>query len=104
MFFFSLVDNSCIQINCIHKSTEPGYYEAGETPDDPNGFGIRLENDIVVVPVELENNFGNLNFFGFEEMTFVPYQHKLIKFELLTEKEVKDFGLKNVFSYKCFAN
>lgn len=60
---------------------EPGFYLDGE-------FGIRLENIIRVTNATLDNNFQNQGFLGFEDLTFVPYQHKLIKLELLTPQEV----------------
>jgi len=62
-------------------SNEPGYYEEGE-------FGIRLENVIRVKNASLDHNFQNIGFIGFEDMTLVPYQHKLIDFSLLTEEEL----------------
>ncbi len=70
--------------NCLiycYTYVEPGFYQEGE-------FGIRLENIIMVVNVTLENNFQDRGFLGFEDLTFVPYQHKLIKTELLTQQEV----------------
>lgn len=61
---------------------EPGYY------DEVLEFGIRLENVIRVAKVELAHDFQNSGWLGFEDMTFVPYSHKLINFALLTEDEV----------------
>lgn len=58
------------------SATEPGYYEEGN-------FGIRLENMIRVVTSSV-----NSGFLEMEDMVFVPYQHKLIKIDLLTEIEV----------------
>ncbi|CAL8095305.1 unnamed protein product [Orchesella dallaii] len=63
-------------------SNEPGYYEDGE-------FGIRLENLVRVKNVSLEHNFQNRGFLGFEDLTFVPYEHKLINFTLLTSEELQ---------------
>jgi len=61
-------------------TNEPGYYE-------DNHFGIRIENVLVIKPVELEHNFGGVNFLGFEHVTIVPIQQKLVDTGLLTEAE-----------------
>ncbi|KAI8809490.1 peptidase M24, structural domain-containing protein [Cladochytrium replicatum] len=62
-------------------SNEPGYYKDG-------GFGIRIENVVVVKPVTTANNFAGKQFYGFEHFTLVPIQTKLIKKELMTDAEV----------------
>lgn len=59
---------------------EPGYYEEGS-------FGIRLENLVTVVRSGVSEGFLEM-----EDMTFVPYQHNLIKLELLTAAEVVTEG------------
>lgn len=64
-------------------SDEPGYYE-------DNGFGIRIENIIMVKEVETKHQFGDKPFLGFEHVTLVPHCRKLIDPTLLT-KEEKDF-------------
>lgn len=56
-------------------SNEPGYYKEGE-------YGIRIEN--VVRVVELPDL---KRFYGFETLTLVPLEKKLIDDGLLTEKE-----------------
>jgi Xaa-Pro aminopeptidase len=56
-------------------SNEPGYYKEGE-------YGIRIEN--VVRVVELPDL---KRFYGFETLTLVPLEKKLIEESLLTEKE-----------------
>ena len=66
--------------NCI--SDEPGYYEDG-------GFGVRIENVIVVREVEMQGGFGGVTWLGFECVTMVPLCRKLIDEELLSEKERK---------------
>ena len=58
-------------------SNEPGYYKEGE-------YGIRIENLVRVV--ELSDLKG---FYGFETLTLVPLDKKLIDDSLLTEKERK---------------
>lgn len=70
-----------LPFNIVYFS-EPGYYE-------DKAFGIRLENIVRVKNVSLEHNFQSRGFLGFEDVTFVPYQHKLIDFSLLTEEEVR---------------
>lgn len=62
-------------------SNEPGYYEEGS-------FGIRLENIVRVVNSTVKGP-DNKQFLEIEDMTFLPYQHKLIKKDLLTVQEVK---------------
>lgn len=54
-------------------SNEPGVYIE-------NGFGIRLENEILCT--ELENGK-----YGFETITFCPFEREAILTELFTEKE-----------------
>ena len=45
---------------------EPGYYADGQ-------FGIRIENIVIVKPVQTPNNFGDKKFMGFEHVTMVRY-------------------------------
>ena len=52
-------------------TNEPGYYEK-------DSFGIRIENSILVV------NKGK-NKLGFENLTFLPYERKLINLRLLSK-------------------
>ncbi|KAI9193136.1 peptidase M24, structural domain-containing protein [Polychytrium aggregatum] len=61
-------------------SNEPGFYNDGK-------FGIRIENIILVKEVETPNNFGGVGYLGFEHVTLVPIQRRLIKVELLTPEE-----------------
>lgn len=62
-------------------SDEPGYYEDG-------AFGIRIENVIFVKDVTLEHNFQNKGFLGFEVVSLVPIQRKLLIPEMLTKQEI----------------
>ncbi|XP_010255999.2 PREDICTED: probable Xaa-Pro aminopeptidase P [Nelumbo nucifera] len=62
-------------------SNEPGYYE-------DHSFGIRIENLLFVKEVETPNNFGGNAYLGFEKMTFVPIQSKLVDLSLLSIAEV----------------
>ena len=59
-------------------SNEPGYYKAGE-------YGIRIENLILVVPVEVEG--AEKEMLGFETLTFAPIDRRLIAAELLSPEE-----------------
>lgn len=60
---------------------EPGYYEDG-------AFGIRIENVLLVKPVELQNNFKDRGYLGFEPITLFPIQTKLLMPSMLTAEEV----------------
>lgn len=55
-------------------SNEPGYYKK-------NDFGIRLENMMLVVEDELQG------YLSFEMISFIPFDHKFICQNLLTESE-----------------
>ncbi|KAM0754247.1 putative cytoplasm protein [Meredithblackwellia eburnea MCA 4105] len=63
-------------------SNEPGYYEEGK-------FGIRIENVVIVKRVERRNDFGGVGWLGFEHVTMVPIQTKLVDPALLNPKELK---------------
>lgn len=64
-------------------SNEPGFY-------DPSlGFGIRIENLLVVVPRNDLPEFAGRPFYGFDKLTHIPIQKKLIDHSLLTSKEVE---------------
>ena len=54
---------------------EPGYYLQ-------NSFGIRIENCLLVVEAEFPN------FLGFENLTLVPYDKKLMDFSLMSRFDV----------------
>lgn len=62
-------------------SNEPGYYE-------DHAFGIRIENLLYVKEVDTPNRFGGVGYLGFEKLTFVPIQSKLIDLSLLSVAEV----------------
>ncbi|SMQ75888.1 Xaa-Pro aminopeptidase [Altererythrobacter xiamenensis] len=61
-------------------SNEPGYYKAG-------GFGIRIENLVLVEPREIEGAEGE--YYGFDCLTFVPIDRKLVDRDMLTMEEVE---------------
>lgn len=59
-------------------SNEPGYYKAGD-------FGIRIENLILVVEREIPGGEGT--WYGFDTLTFVPLDRRLIDLVLLDATE-----------------
>jgi Xaa-Pro aminopeptidase len=63
-------------------SNEPGYYEDGN-------FGIRIENLVTVVEKESLKEYKGRGFLGFENLTHIPIQKKLIKVELLMDEELQ---------------
>lgn len=60
-------------------SNEPGYYKAGE-------FGIRIENLVLTVEQDIDGAEGR--YLGFEPLTFVPIDRRLIEKSLLTDSEI----------------
>ena len=58
-------------------SNEPGYYREG-------AFGIRIENLLVIQPAESPDGRKLL---GFETLTFVPIDRRLIEVEMLSGEE-----------------
>jgi len=83
-------DDPGLQIN-MFMSNEPGYYHEGE-------FGIRLENIIRVVNSSPRFNFANRGYLTFEDITLVPLQQKMIKFDLLSSIEI---GYLNAYHDLC---
>ncbi|MEP4784267.1 MAG: M24B family metallopeptidase, partial [Erythrobacter sp.] len=63
-------------------SNEPGYYKYAE----PGGFGIRIENLVLVEPRDIAGAEGE--YFGFETLTFVPIDRKLVDTALLSPEEI----------------
>lgn len=60
-------------------SDEPGYYRTG-------AYGIRIENLIVVVPVE--NETAERRLFGFETLTLAPIDRNAIEPALMSDEEI----------------
>ena len=60
-------------------SNEPGYYKAGD-------YGIRLENLVLVEPREIVGAEGD--YFGFETLTLVPFDAKMVDVSLLSPEEI----------------
>jgi len=63
-------------------TNEPGYYEDGQ-------FGIRIENVLLVRNVQTKHRFGGKAYYGFEHVTFVPIQTKMIERSLLSKEEAE---------------
>ncbi|HKQ71873.1 MAG TPA: aminopeptidase P family protein [Polyangiaceae bacterium] len=61
-------------------SDEPGYYKTG-------AFGIRIENLVVVEELSPQPEGAERTTFGFETLTVVPYDQRLIAPSMLTEGE-----------------
>ena len=59
-------------------SNEPGYYKAGD-------YGIRIENLVLVVEKEVDG--AEKPMLGFETLTFVPIDKRLIVTDMLSERE-----------------
>ncbi|HEY0412556.1 MAG TPA: aminopeptidase P family protein [Allosphingosinicella sp.] len=59
-------------------SNEPGYYKTGE-------YGIRVENLVLVVPVEIDG--AEKKMLGFETLTFAPIDPRLVAVEMLSREE-----------------
>ena len=62
-------------------TNEPGYYEDGN-------FGIRIENVLIVKKATTDISFGGKEYYGFEHVTLVPIQTKLIDTSLLSKFEI----------------
>jgi Xaa-Pro aminopeptidase len=60
-------------------SNEPGYYKAG-------AYGIRIENLVVVTPCPREDGHEH-DMLGFDVLTLVPIDRRLIELSLLTPEE-----------------
>lgn len=61
-------------------SNEPGYYR-------PNGFGIRIENLLVVTPAAALPDGDPRDMHSFETLTFVPIDRRLIAVDMLSPGE-----------------
>jgi len=61
-------------------SDEPGYYEDGQ-------YGIRLETLVMIEKANTPNHFGGKTFLTFREATLVPFEPKLIKYDLLSQAQ-----------------
>jgi Xaa-Pro aminopeptidase len=62
-------------------SNEPGYYKTG-------AYGIRIENLVIVVPVEEGEAEAERPMLGFETLTLAPIDRALIAPSLLAPAEI----------------
>jgi Xaa-Pro aminopeptidase len=62
-------------------SNEPGYYE-------PGNYGIRIENLLIVAEKSELGEYGGKSFLGFEKLTHIPIQKRLIDPTLMTPTEL----------------
>ncbi len=60
-------------------SNEPGYYKTG-------AYGIRIENLVLVTPADVPEG-GDRPMMGFETLTLVPFDRRLVAKDLLTREE-----------------
>ncbi|CAL1705996.1 unnamed protein product [Somion occarium] len=61
-------------------TNEPGYYKEGD-------FGIRIESALIVRPVQTKHEFNGPIWLGFERLTCVPIQTKMVKDSMLSKEE-----------------
>lgn len=61
-------------------TNEPGFY-------NPGHWGIRIESALVVKRVKTKHEFNGSIWLGFERLTCVPIQTKLVKESMLTKEE-----------------
>ena len=87
-------------------SNEPGYYYA----DAENGFGIRIENLVMVQPLQTspqtplqtpEDSSDQNGWMRFETLTCVPYDRHLILKNLLTWAELQWVNAYNQWVWNC---
>uniref|UniRef100_A0ABM0MA35 Xaa-Pro aminopeptidase 1-like n=1 Tax=Saccoglossus kowalevskii TaxID=10224 RepID=A0ABM0MA35_SACKO len=64
----------------MFTSDEPGYYE-------DHDYGVRIETVFMTTEAETPNNFDGKQYYTFEEVSFVPYEPKLIKYEMMTRQQ-----------------
>lgn len=89
---FHVKSNETSLIPGMTVTNEPGFYSDGR-------FGIRIENVLIVEEANTPNNFGNVKFNRFENLTMVPIQTKLMDVGLMMER---DIGWVNEHHQKCW--
>ena len=77
-----MVLSNGIDLHRLGLMVEPGFYKDSD-------FGIRIENVVIVKEVETPYQFGDRPYYGFEHVTMVPMDRRLIEIKLLDEKERK---------------
>jgi len=80
------INNKCVEklIENIIISNEPGLYFQ-------NKYGIRIEN-LMFSKIAKENKETKQKFVGFKNLTFVPYEKKLIDRSLLNRNEIRQIN------------
>jgi Xaa-Pro aminopeptidase len=63
-------------------TNEPGYYEDG-------GFGIRIEDVMLVAEADTPHRFGGTQFLRFENITWAPIQTSLVDADLMSPEELQ---------------
>ena len=74
-------------------SNEPGFYKTG-------AFGIRIENLVVVKSEEMSKDISR-QFLGFDTLTVVPFDRKLIVINLLSRQEQDWVNAYHLRVWKC---
>ena len=74
-------------------SDEPGVYVEGQ-------FGIRIENEIVVVK-DKENEYGS--WLRFDTLTAVPVELELIDKKYLNDKDIEQLNTYHKWVYECLS-
>ncbi|XP_071819759.1 xaa-Pro aminopeptidase 1-like isoform X3 [Apostichopus japonicus] len=72
----------------VFLSDEPGYYEDGS-------FGIRLENDMIVVDAVTDHSFSTYEYMTFEMLSLVPFDPNLIDFTMLSPAQIDWYNAYN---------
>lgn len=63
-------------------TNEPGFYKEGE-------FGFKIKSTLVVKEIQIPNQSEGERWFGFECLTRVPIQTRMIRASLLSEEQKK---------------
>ena len=85
-------------------NAEPGYYEDGK-------FGIRIENVLLVKNVNTPANFGNVGYYGFENITMVNqnliiiilFYHHLSYWSYLVSNWYEIIGLFHNYNWRSWS-
>eukprot|EP00057_Strongylocentrotus_purpuratus_P006973 XP_011661447.1 PREDICTED: xaa-Pro aminopeptidase 1 [Strongylocentrotus purpuratus] len=70
-------------------SNGPGYYNIDPTSATDNDFGVRLTNVMRVIPSETPYGQEGEEYLEFEVISFVPFEPRLIDFEMFTRKQLE---------------
>ncbi|XP_054753259.2 xaa-Pro aminopeptidase 1-like [Lytechinus pictus] len=70
-------------------SNGPGYYNIDPESTTDKDFGVRITNALQVVPSETPYGKDGEEYFEFEVISFVPFEPRLINFEMFTRKQLE---------------